>query len=223
MRARVAGERLPALNRFVPSGALRRVRAALEIGKRRFVGIHITNAGTTLDRHVAHGHALFHRHALEEIAGVFVGETGAAIHAQRADDVKDHVLGIHTGVELSIDLDASDLELTERHRLRRQHVADLRRADAKRHGAKRAVRRGVGVAASDRGARLRDALLGTDDVNDTLFARGTVEKGDTKFLTVLTDFLDHRLGQRIAIRLGELIGRDNVVNRGKGAMRHRDG
>jgi hypothetical protein len=53
-------------------------------------------------------------------------------------------------------------------RLRGQHVLDFRRADAMRQRAECAMRRGVAVAADDRRARQRKALLGADDVDDAL-------------------------------------------------------
>jgi len=59
-------------------------------------------------------------------------------------------------------------------------------------------------------------------VNDALFARGAVKKSNAELLTVLADFLDHRLRQRIAVRLGELVSRNNVIDRREGAVRHRD-
>ena len=45
--------------------------------------------------------------------------------------------------------DAAHLQRIHRQTLRREHVAHLRRADAERDGAERAVRRGVTVAARD--------------------------------------------------------------------------
>ena len=63
------------------------------------------------------------------------------------------------GASRPLHLDAADLERRHRERLRREHVAHLRRADAERDRAERAVRRGVAVAAADRHARLRQAEL----------------------------------------------------------------
>jgi hypothetical protein len=47
-------------------------------------------------------------------------------------------------------------------------VLDLGRADAERQRAEGAVRRRVAVAADDRHPRLRQPLLGADDVHDPL-------------------------------------------------------
>ena len=51
-----------------------------------------------------------------------------------------------------------------------EHVLDLAGADAEGQGAEGAVGRRVAVAADDRHARLGEALLGTDDVDDALLA-----------------------------------------------------
>ena len=47
-------------------------------------------------------------------------------------------------------------------------MLDLGRADAVRQRAEGAMRRGVAVAADDRHAGQREALLGADDVDDAL-------------------------------------------------------
>ena len=57
------------------------------------------------------------------------------------------------------------------HALRRKHMLDLARSDAKRERTERAVRRGVRVATHDRHARLRYSELGADDVDDPLPVR----------------------------------------------------
>ena len=79
--------------------------------------------------------------------------------------------------------------------------------------------RGVGVTTGDRGAGLGDPLLGPDDVDDPLIATGQIKEGHAGLGAVLTELLDHRIGEGIGERLGPLIGRDNVIDRGKGAVR----
>ena len=73
------------------------------------------------------------------------------------------------GRQPAVDVDAADLQRLDRQALRRQDVADLRRADAHRDGAERAVRGRVAVAAGDGHARLRQAELRADHVHDALF------------------------------------------------------
>jgi hypothetical protein len=47
-----------------------------------------------------------------------------------------------------------------------------------------------------------------------------VEEGDAELRAALAQRLDHRLGQRIAVGLGHLVGRHDVVHRGERAVRH---
>ena len=61
MRALVGVERLPVAQRHVPGRALRRLRAALDIGEGRLVRRDQAGARAALDRHVADRHAAFHR------------------------------------------------------------------------------------------------------------------------------------------------------------------
>ena len=80
-------------------------------------------ARAALDRHVADRHSLFHRHAVDRRAGVFVGEADAAVHAERPNDVEDDVFRVDAGPEAAVDLDAADLEGIHRQRLRGEDVA----------------------------------------------------------------------------------------------------
>ena len=81
---------------------------------------------------------------------------------------EDHVLRRDAGGQLAVDVDRHPLRARLRQRLGGQHVLDLARADAEGERAERAVGRGVAVAAHDRHARQRAALLGPDDVDDAL-------------------------------------------------------
>ena len=80
----------------------------------------------------------------------------------------------------------------------------------------------MGIAAGDGGARLGDTLLGTDDVDDALVAGGKVKEGDAGLGAVLPKLLHHRVGERVGEGLGALVGRDDVVDRGEGAVRIED-
>ena len=91
-----------------------------------------------------------------------------AVDAHLADRAEDQVLRGDAHAEGALVADAHRLGLALHERLRGQHVLDLGGADAERQRAERAVRGGVAVAADDRHARLRDAELGTDDVDDAL-------------------------------------------------------
>ena len=82
----------------------------------------------------------------------------------------------------AVDGDRQRLGRLLRQRLRGEHVLDLARADAERQRAERAVGRRVAVAAHDRHAGQRQALLRPDHVDDALarVAHRVVRRGRTR-------------------------------------------
>ena len=80
-------------------------------------------------------------------------------------------LAVTPGSELAVDAHLVRARRSLEQRLGGQHHLDLGRADAERQRPERAVGRGVGVAAHDGHARLRQAQLGADDVDDALVIR----------------------------------------------------
>ena len=152
----------------VPGLALRRLGAILEIGVGLLVGRDEAGLGAGLDRHVADGHAAFHRQRADRLAGIFQRVAGAAGGADLADDGEDDVLGGDAGRQLAVDDRAHVLRLLLDQRLRGEHVLDFGGADAIGERAERAVRRRMAVAAHERRARQREALLRPDDVDDAL-------------------------------------------------------
>ncbi len=70
-------------------------------------------------------------------------------------------------------------------------MRDFGRADAERVGAKRAMGRGVAVAADDQEARQRQSLLRTDDVHDALPGIADPEQPDAVLGAVLLDLPHH--------------------------------
>src|SRR3546814_3059810 len=79
-------------------------------------------------------------------------------------------------------------------------MLDLARADPERERPQRAVRRGVTVAAYQRGARQREAQFGADDMDDALFGRGRVDIVDAEF-------------GGVALERGQLVGALGVGDR----------
>src|SRR5438270_3329865 len=77
-------------------------------------------------------------------------------------------------------------------------MLDLGGADAKSEGAHRPVRRGVAVAANDRHAWLREALLRPDDVDDALVDAVDREVRNPEFLDVALEHVDLQLRFGIA-------------------------
>ena len=97
----------------------------------------------------------------------------------------------------------------------------IRCAHTKRQGTKRTVGAGVRVTAGNGCSRLGDTLLRPDDVDDTLLAGRAVEERDAELRAILPQRVHHLLRQWIGVRLGELVGRDDVVDGRKGTVRHR--
>ena len=89
----------------------------------------------------------------------------------RAMIARIEVLGGDARRQRALDRDGHRLGPGQRQGLRGQDVLDLAGADAERQRAEGAMRRGVRVAADDRHARLGQAELRADDVDDALVAR----------------------------------------------------
>ena len=105
-------------------------------------------------------------------------------------------------------------------RLRRQHVLDLRGADAESEGTEGAVRGGVAVAADDRHPGLGHPQLGADHVDDALALRAERVDGDTELLAVSLQRLDLHPRERVGdqLRRRGAIGRDVVIGGGQGSV-----
>ena len=207
----IGGEGAPVLDRALPLLARRRLRAALEVGEGRLVGGDHPGAGAPLDRHVADRHALLHRQRPDRVAGVLDHVADPARDPDLPDRAQDHVLGGESGRQVADELEQHRLRAPLVQRLRREHVLDLRGADAERERTEGAVRRGVAVTADDRLPGLRDPELGADHVDDALAARSRRVQLDAELLAVGA--------QRVELRLRHLVGhrprqgRDVVVHR----------
>jgi hypothetical protein len=83
-------------------------------------------------------------------------------------------------------------------RLRGQHVLDFRSADAVRERAERAMRGRVRIAADDRHARQRSALLRPDNVHDALAQVVHLELRDAVGIAIRVERVDLQLRHRIS-------------------------
>ncbi len=189
---------------------------ALDVGEGRLVGGDETGPSATLDGHVADGHALLHRERADGLAGVLEDVPGAAADADAGDEGEDDVLGRDAGPQPAVDADLVGLRAALQERLRRQHHLDLAGADAERQRAERAVGGGVRVAADDGHARLRQAQLRADDVDDALVRRADGVDRDAELGAVALQLLD--LEGRLLVEDGQrsVVGRDGVVGGGHG-------
>ena len=109
-------------------------------------------------------------------------------------------LAVTPGGQLAVDGDGHRARPLLGQRLGGEDVLDLAGADAEGQRAERAVGGGVAVAAHDRHARLGEALLGADDVDDALVRVAHRVEGDAELGAVG--------GQHL-----HLLGRDGVGDR----------
>ena len=141
---------------------------------------------------------------------------GPAADADAGDQGQDDVLGADARLEPAGDLDFEGLGLALEQRLRGQDHLDLARPDAERQRPEGAVRGGVGVAADDGHARLRQPELRPDDVDDAARGAALAVERDPELAAVLLD-----LGQLLA---GQLVDdRDRRIGRGDRMVGRRDG
>ena len=152
--------------------------------------------------------------------GVLVRVADAALHAEAADDRQDDVLGVDAGARPPSTPHLSEPGLRHRQALGGQDVAHLARADPERDRPEGAVRRGVAVAARDGHAGLGQPELRADDVHDALPPAVEVEERHAEVLRVAHHVHGHLLGERIGVRPRLGRGRDDVVERGEGALGH---
>src|SRR6185312_15870486 len=108
---------------------------------------------------------------LDGRAGVLDDVADGAVDALLADRAEDQVLRRDAEAGVALVADPHRLRTRLDERLRGEDVLDLARADAEGERPERAVRGGVAVAADDRHARLRDAELRPDHVDDALAVR----------------------------------------------------
>ena len=215
-RVRVRRESAPAVERRLPVGALRDGRASFEVGKGRLVGRDHTGARAGFDGHVADRHAALHREPFDHLARVLDHMADAARHADPPDRPEDDVLRSDPKWELTGEEEAHGCGLPLRESLRREHVLDLRGADAERERAEGTVRRRVAVSTNDRHAGLREAELGSDHVDDALAAASGRVEGNAELGAVPLERVELRLRERIRDR--PLLRRHVVVHRRNGQV-----
>ena len=202
----------PVVERHLPRLAFRRFRPARQIGEGLLVGRDQAGAGTAFDRHVANRHSPFHGERADGLARVFDDMAGSARRADLADDREDDVLRGHALRQDAVDAHQHVLGLALDERLGRQHMLDLARADAMRERAEGTMRRGVAVAANDRGAGQRESLLGSDHMHDALANIALVEIFDAEFACVPRERIHLRAALRVVDALGAIGGGDVVVD-----------
>lgn len=185
----VGGERLPVGDSLVPLlGSVAGGKGpALEVLEGDLIGSHHTGSGTGLDRHVADGHAGLHAEAADDGAAELDDGTSTAGSTDLTNNVEDDILGTHTRRKLTVDLNPHVLAALGDEALGGEDVLDLGGADTESESAESAMGRSMGVTADDRGAGKGEALLGADDVHDTLPLVAEAKVCDAELLDVLLE------------------------------------
>ena len=135
-----------------------------------------------------------------------------------ANEIQNEILGGHAGVKLAVDAQLERFGLVLQQGLRRQHVLDFARANAKSQRAERAVRRSVAVAANDRHARLGVAQLRPDHVHDSLPRIIQIVVGNAELVAVVAQRVDLFLRDHVDNRQAAVGGGHIVVGRGHGLL-----
>src|SRR5205085_11665670 len=94
-----------------------------------------------------------------------------------------------------------------------QYVLDLACADAERQRAERTVRARVAVATHDRDARLGQAKLRTDDVNNALQRAEAVLQPNAEFNAIALERIELPFGDGIRYWRRQRPGRRIVIHR----------
>src|SRR5437016_3177236 len=212
----------PAVDGFLKGFTARDKRTAFHIGEGGFIRSDHAGARAAFDGHVADGHAAVHRKGTNGLAAVFGDVAVAAANADLSDDRENQVLRSDAFGALAVDENVEHLGARLNKTLRCKNVFDFAGADAKGQRAKGAVRGSVAVAANNGLARLSDAELGADDVDNALILAVHVEEADAGLATVSLQGFKLKLGIVIEDRQGAVGGGDRMVHHGESEIRTAD-
>ena len=123
--------------------------------------------------------------ALDPGAAVLDHVAGTAIDPDPADDGEHQVLGGNARRQPARHVDRERARPALQQALGREHVTDLRGADAEGERTEGTVGAGVAVAADDRASGLGEPELGADDVHDATPVVAHAEQLDAELATVV--------------------------------------
>lgn len=151
-------------------------------------------------------------------AAVLGDVADAAAGAEATEDGQDDVLRRRAGRQFALDVDGQRLRLDLAEALGGHHVFHLGGADAEGQRSEGTVCGGMGVTAHDGHAGQGEALLGADDVNDSLALVAHRVGGDTEVVGVGAQRVDLLTGHRVDDRQPDVGGGHVVVLGGEGQL-----
>ncbi len=188
--ALVGRQLAPEAERAIPRRAAWREAAASDVLIRDIVRSHQPCACTRLNRHIANRHSLFHRKRANCRAGIFKHTSRTAADSNSRDQVQDDVLCRDAWLQRPADSHFVRLGAPLQQALSRQNLFHFAGPNAECKRAESAVCRCVAISADDRHTRLRQSLLGTDDMHDALILAVWSEYGNAKIGAVLFELRD---------------------------------
>ena len=191
---------------------------ASQVVEGRLVRRDHTGAGTGLDRHVADGHAFFHREVSNHLPCVLQHISVSTRGGQLAYQIENQIFGRDSGCQLSIDSQFVGFGEILQKRLGRQDVFDFAGSDSEGQSAEGPVGCRVGITADDGHSRLGVPEFRTDDMDDSLVWIVEVIETDSELFAVVPERIDLLARDRIGDGQGSIGGWDVVIGSGDGAL-----
>ncbi len=204
-------EILPCSNRLPPVISLWSKRTSLYKIDGLLVDCNHTGAGTRLDRHVADGHATFHRKRFNRFTCKLDCIAGTTCGADLADHRQHNILSGDTTADGAVDAHQHALRLLLYQTLGRQYVLHLGGTDTEGERPQCTVGGGVGVTTDDGHPRQGGPLLRADHMDDALTDIAHLELGDAEVVGILVQSLHLGTGHRIGNPPVAVCGRHIVV------------
>ena len=176
-------------------------------------------ARTCFNRHVAQGHAAFHREAADGFAAELDGVARTACRADLSDDVEGDVFGGNARFQTTFNGNQHGFGFFRGNALGRHGVFDFGSTDTVCQCAKRAVGRSVRVAADNGHAGQGCALFRPHNMNDALTFIHEREVGEcAELFDIFVQSIDLKLGNRVLDTFVPIAGRGVVVGGGNDAV-----
>ena len=167
-RSFVGNQRAPVFDGFVPRFAFGGEGFVFDIVDGGLIDGNHAGTRPCFNRHIAHGHAAFHRKAADGFAAELDGIARTACRADLSDDVEGDVFGGNARFQTTFNGNQHGFGFFRGNALGRHGVFDFGSADTVCQRAECAVGRGVRVAADNGHAGQGCALLRTHNMNDAL-------------------------------------------------------